>query len=144
MLMYAQELYDRRICGVKSLNREAMKMIQKTRRDRSSKKYLTGAINYDMLSQRKYTHEMQYESLLDRKIDFGDDGPERDENNFDIVPDDLNKQSSWMMSDQIREALHFNDNFAKPRNFQKRGADSRLMNTGANMIATAKRKKQLE
>lgn len=111
MQMYATELYDRRICGVKSLNKEAMKMIQKTRRDRSSKKYLTGAVNYDMLNQRKYNHELQYDVLLDRKIDYGDDGPEFDENNHVIVPENLNKQSPWMMSDQIRQALHFNENF---------------------------------
>lgn len=88
MQMYAQELYDRRICGVKSLNKDAMKMISTTRRDRTSQKYLSGAVNYDMLSARKYNHELQYNLLLDRDIDHGDaEVEEIDDDGNTILPE---------------------------------------------------------
>lgn len=46
------------------------------------------------------------------------------------------------MNDQIRAALHFNENLDIPKKFQKRAGN--LMNTGENMIAAAKRRKELE
>lgn len=60
-----------------------------------------------------------------------------------IVPESLNEQNEWSMKDQIRMALHQNDNIDLPKKFRRDG-NTRLMNTGQNMLAAAKRRKELE
>ena len=81
--------------------------------------------------------------LLDRDIDNGDGEQEEcDDDGNVVLPDSLHELSNWKMNDQIRAALHFNENLDIPKKFQRRAGN--LMNTGENMIAAAKRRKQLE
>lgn len=64
---YTQELYNRKVLGVKNLSNTQFKNLRKARRE-AGRKTLAAGINYDLLMQEKYQLGFDFKSIVDRDM----------------------------------------------------------------------------
>jgi len=64
---YTQELYNRKVLGVKNLTNSQLKNLRTARRE-AGRKTLAAGINYDILMQEKYQLGLDFKSIVDRDM----------------------------------------------------------------------------
>ena len=72
---YTQELYNRKVLGIKNMQNSMMKRLQLTKREAGGKLLSPGEINYDILNSQTYALQLNYLGIVDRDL------PDEDEPN---------------------------------------------------------------
>jgi hypothetical protein len=105
---YTQELYNRKVLGIKNMQNSMMKRLQLTKRTPGGKLLSPGEVNYDILNSQTYALQLNYFGIVDRDL------PDEDEPNH-YTPHEVGE---WRIVDMISKALNIDDHKSKPKHWK--------------------------